>query len=424
MSDKWIEFTKDTRPICKYGTKCYQKNSEHRKTYKHPPQIDKKGHTKRKNNRFKPYARKPSPEIIKKNDSKDPIEKESTCEETNPETIIESPKAVEKEVIDNFTIKLPENLTFHDATPDNSLLKSIFLVEMPLDFFKFFECFNEDERGIEKALASVNLELIGPYDLLLGKLPILDDKELYLVHWRFFYDPPEFQAVLKKKGKGQYHIGYYRDSPNEKPEFVAYNDSEKGYEITPMSENIFGATYLYLQQEKKSSPFTSVACQKMMEKLKKFAENNDISLDEYNMKKRQSKMVTATFHRAGIVVPYDKKTQLGYRALVETDAKLKKLFQDLRNTSTQAEKDKILSELQPVITYASIAMDECDFGTGLEAGIALFCSGLEELKQSALNSFNVAYSLLNRDAFGKIIQAHLKYRRKGPNMSLLSCIEK
>lgn len=80
------------------------------------------------------------------------------------------------------------------------------------------------------------------------------------------------------------------------------------------------------------------------------------------------------------------------------------MFKQLQEAKSQAEKDKVLSELQPVITYASIAMDECDFGTGLEAGIALFCSGLKELETSALKNLEVAYLLLQREAFGKIIQ--------------------
>ncbi|KAJ0179533.1 hypothetical protein K1T71_005245 [Dendrolimus kikuchii] len=425
MSDEWMEFTKDTRPICKYGVKCYQKNPEHHETYKHPPQINKKAHVKTKTHRFKPYSKKETPKRAKNDEeqtSKD--SKETKSKDGSPRTLTSSPEINLEIEIRNISINLPDNLTYYDKNSDHSIIKELFLTEMPKDFFKFFEFLNDGGKGIEKDLASVNLELIGPYDLLLGKLPVLDDKELYLIHGRFFFDPPEFQAVLKKKGKSQYHIGYFRDSPDDIPEFLASNDSEKDYVITPMAENIFAATYLYLQNEKKSSPFIAIACQKLLEKIKKYADDNDYSLEQYDMKKRKSKMLTATFHRAGIVVPYDKKSQLGYRPLVETDANLKKLFKNVEKASTQNEKDKILSELQPVITYSSIAMDECDFGTGLEAGVALFCSGLKELESSTLSSFNVAYTLLKREAFGKIIQAHMKYRRKGPDMSLLSSSKK
>lgn len=80
------------------------------------------------------------------------------------------------------------------------------------------------------------------------------------------------------------------------------------------------------------------------------------------------------------------------------------MFTQLESATSEEEKHKILSELQPVITYANIAVDECDFGTGLEAGINLFCSGIRELQPSALSSLKSAYALLKRDAFSKIIQ--------------------
>lgn len=58
-----------------------------------------------------------------------------------------------------------------------------------------------------------------------------------------------------------------------------------------------------------------------MDKLKTYAEQNNYSLEEFNVKKRLSHVVTKTFHGAGIMVPYNKKTQLGYRRLVETDGR-------------------------------------------------------------------------------------------------------
>lgn len=84
--------------------------------------------------------------------------------------------------------------------------------------------------------------------------------------------------------------------------------------------------------------------------------------------------------------------------------KIKEMFKRLKEAKTEEQKDKVLTELQPVITYANIAMDECDFGTGLEMGIALFCSGLTELRASAQKTLEVAYSLLERHEFKKIIE--------------------
>lgn len=88
-------------------------------------------------------------------------------------------------------------------------------------------------------------------------------------------------------------------------------------------------------------------------------------------------------------------------------ANIKKMFKKLEEASGESEKNKILSEIQPLITYSSIALDECDFGTGLEAGVALFCSGLKDLQNSAVSLLTSSYSLLKREEFGKIIQVIL-----------------
>ena len=73
---------------------------------------------------------------------------------------------------------------------------------------------------------------------------------------RYYRDPPEFQTVLASSDEesSNFHIGYFRDDPNEKPVFMAalggkkdtsdYND----YKMTVMGENIFAALYLYIGQ--------------------------------------------------------------------------------------------------------------------------------------------------------------------------------
>lgn len=63
----------------------------------------------------------------------------------------------------------------------------------------------------------------------------------FLVHWRYFRDPPEFQTVLKGNEKSGYHIGYFRDSPDEVPMFLCSNQSKKDGVFTPMGGNIFAA---------------------------------------------------------------------------------------------------------------------------------------------------------------------------------------
>lgn len=38
-----------------------------------------------------------------------------------------------------------------------------------------------------------------------------------------------------------YHIGYFRDAPNEMPAFVGSNTESEGCVLTPMSDNLFSA---------------------------------------------------------------------------------------------------------------------------------------------------------------------------------------
>jgi hypothetical protein len=50
-----------------------------------------------------------------------------------------------------------------------------------------------------------------------------------------------FQTVIKGDDTKQYHMGYFRDDPQEPPCFVASNCAAVDCTITPMAENIFGA---------------------------------------------------------------------------------------------------------------------------------------------------------------------------------------
>lgn len=397
MSELWKKYIDDPRKICKYGVNCYQKNPQHHADYKHPPPKGKRR-----------LEKKPM------NPKRTKIDEDETNMSLVENTALEKTKALEDTSIAEKApevktavklVSLPKDITFYDPTVKEELFKELFLVNMPTDFYKFYEYLKE-EGNADLALSRVNLQLIGPYELLMGRLPIVDDKDLYLIHWRFFYDPPEFQSVLKKKGNSEYHIGYFRDNPDEDPVFVGSNDSSKDCVITPIATNIFVAVIKYLENEKRQSPFTSMACQKFIDKVKVWAEKHNVSLEPFDMKQRLQQIVTRSLHGAGVVVPYNKTTQIGYRKLIENDATIKKILKSIETASSESEKDEALSKLQPIITYASIGVDECDFGVGLEMGLNLFASGLKDLERSAISLLCSAYTLLKRDSFHKIIQVN------------------
>lgn len=221
MSEERKDYTSDTRKACKYGTKCYQKNPEHLKQFKHPPQLKAKVN-KRQNNRFTPYnkERKPHEAKTSENNIQNTNDEAKTSENNigkvdldanivdesttniNQDDEVESTSKPPQVIIDPEVPKYlvrSDSVTFYDKDLDpHDVIKECFLVDMPDDFFQFYKCLQEDTENVEKLLSTVNLQLIGPYELFLGKLPKLDDKELYLIHWRFFFDPPEFQVCCYK----------------------------------------------------------------------------------------------------------------------------------------------------------------------------------------------------------------------------------
>ncbi len=102
--------------------------------------------------------------------------------------------------------------------------------------------------------------------------------------------------------------------------FVASNDPSQGSQLTPLGDNLFGAIYNYLVNLiKKADPFRHTALQKLKESVHVFAtmkvQEQDFSLDvkTAQMKTRDKKKVTTLFNGVGLVVPYNKETDVGYR---------------------------------------------------------------------------------------------------------------
>lgn len=201
MADKWQEYVDDPRTVCKYGKNCYQKNPQHRDKFKHPPNI------KRKNTNLKHTGNKRAKAKI--NNQKSPkkefdvatVPVQSVNEDDHIEDSSDKLVPLKQETKNEHQplhINIPKNITYFSYSIEDveTIIQNLFLVKMPSDFYKFYECLKEDSENIEETLKDVKLQLIGPFDLLMGKLPILEDKELYLVHWRYYYDPPEFQVLF------------------------------------------------------------------------------------------------------------------------------------------------------------------------------------------------------------------------------------
>ncbi|KAH8040851.1 hypothetical protein HPB51_013021 [Rhipicephalus microplus] len=145
--------------------------------------------------------------------------------------------------------KVPEKPTGEDSSlPDSpgdvrESIKQKFLVEMPEDFYDFWDfcCSLKKESPSDALYELLHLRLVGPFDVLAGKLTnkkasMSDD---FLCHWRYFYDPPEMQTVLSGDDETMYHIGYFRDDPEEMPVFLASNVASEGCKIVKVAGNLF-----------------------------------------------------------------------------------------------------------------------------------------------------------------------------------------
>ncbi|XP_035682312.1 histone PARylation factor 1-like isoform X2 [Branchiostoma floridae] len=297
-------------------------------------------------------------------------------------------------------------------------LKAKFKVDLPDDFYQLWDfCKTLDATNPAGALDdALGLELVGPYDLLADKVVTEGAQDAdFLLHWRYFYDPPEFLTVIKGDDETQHHIGYFRDEPNKKPVFVASNHAQKNHTISPQGDNLFAAVKLHLNKVLKQTKDKKKkeGLNKLSVKLEQQAKEGGYSLEERpaSFKGRRKKMVTPTFHGAGIVVPLD-SNEVGYRELPETDGDLKKMLKKVVEAKDDDERMTHFGDLQEIITLVQFANDECDYGMGYELGIDLFCYGSHFFHKVIRNLLPLAYQLLGRDDFGTVIEAHLDDRRK------------
>ena len=153
--------------------------------------------------------------------------------------------------------------------------------------------------------------------------------------------------------------------------------------------------------------------EKVSNKLQEWAKryNFNLNVNAKCINERKKCVVANTFHKLGIVVPVDKKLDIGYRPLGITNAALAKMLAKIENSKNKAEKLKHLQPLEELITYVQFANDECDYGMGFELGIDLFCKG-KEFNSFALHLLTTAYSLLTRSLYADIISIHIENRQR------------
>ena len=350
----------------------------HHEKFKHPKPDESLNKEGEKSSKTPTKINEPSPKKQKLEEVKDEAVSKEAAEPEKFEEEIEATEeaegvAEETQSIEETPEPIPE---FKDWPKDPMMtIKQNFLVKMPEDFLAFWDfCKNINREDPRTALQkSCGLVLVGPYDILAGQEFKSTNLNDYLCHYRYYRDPPEFQTVIASAEEGNnFHIGYFRDDPNEDPVFIASyggkTEAEReNYKFTVLGDNLFAALYAYLGQLiTKADPFMMTPLQKLKQSVHVHAQmkNQDqsfpLEVKTTAMKCRDKKICDkkSTFHGAGIVVPYDKETQVGYREIPETVASLKKILNNINKAKSEEDKNKAFDVLQELVTNVQFANDE------------------------------------------------------------------
>ncbi|KAG6620796.1 histone PARylation factor 1 [Phytophthora cinnamomi] len=304
-----------------------------------------------------------------------------------------------------------------------AFLLAKYFLNVPGEFYTVFALATElrPDSPCEAFVDTLEIRLCGPFDLLAAaaKKEVAVDKPLHL-HGRFFCDPPEVAAVMADTSSDvTRHWGYFRDSPDQVPEYVVCAESSRECKFDIVGGSLFQVLESALEKRRstlgaeKATALLQTITARRGEKARSRGQSESAL-----RAKRAKESVATSLHQLGIVVPVDSKTKTGYRELPTTGRDLADLlYQVEKDVDKKSSSRKRLSEL---VTRATIASDECDFGTGLLLGLDVFTAG-SCLEKEALQLLRVAYMLLRRANFYKIASGHCKHRdRDDAGMSIQS----
>ena len=318
----------------------------------------------------------------------------------------------------------PRDVCDHPAW--HARLTASFLTPFNDDIFDLFYLSQAEHPS---TLKNAGITLLAPFKLLSGDLSTanaLSDRGLY--------DPPEFQPLVKlvETNGTTAVIGYWRDEPAEHATLLAISrpkDTGKGggpgVNITPIDNppggqaHLFIALHVLMTKASKESSLKGQACGRFANALAASAAANGVEMSPASNFKagslasqRKRAAIGPTVSGMGIIVPYDKPTELGYRVLHITGKELRKLLDEFVKAKDDPKaKAKPQAELDDLINWANIANDESDFGASLQLGQDLFNHDLT-FAPLAGRTLSMAYTLLDREVFAEIAGMHVGKRKQ------------
>ena len=295
-----------------------------------------------------------------------------------------------------------------EESASRALIEERFKLNVPAEFFAVWSLARKlDEASPLNAFAAWGLQLVGPFEVLARDHSGVDFEEVNDLRWRHWHDPMEFTNCVQNTDKSRTHIGYVRDDPTEVPTFVARaDDTEHGFRA--VAEGLLPAIAMHI--EKVDKKLTKAGAQEIIDAASGQGRTTKAALAA--RQKAPGKLHLATFSGIGLVVPFDKVNDLGYRDYGLDDRDLKKLLAGTAKEMDAGQPGKQREEWDELGSCVSFANDECDFGMGLHLGANAYSHGSPQLRPEALRLMGIAYKLLGRVPLCDIARTMLT--KKGP----------
>jgi DNA-binding transcriptional ArsR family regulator len=275
--------------------------------------------------------------------------------------------------------------------------------DFPEDFWRFWDFYSNLKDEYKDLFSELlGIGLAGPFDFLRGRFEGKTIKLPYILHYRYYMDPPEFFTVLTGDSDGL-HWGYWVDDLKTSEFSVAHYYNNDAYNILECGTTIFEAVRLYLEQRYHS-----------------FLEYMDEEEEGYVTEKlpgfqilRECIMQYETVDRKAIGMDYiDEYEERNKRKVsAELTYGMGIVVQDefYKKMDNYSYKDLNLKKAEKLSMRAEKYLEEGFPGNALQIGKELWAYG-ERYKALMYPILEKAYKALGREQLLEILKIHREYR--------------
>ena len=283
-------------------------------------------------------------------------------------------------------------------------IRSLYGFDFPDDFFRFWDFANRLKPldPIHAFTDLLQITLVGPFEVLSGRFDLHTPRLSPLLHWRYYFDPPEFFTVLAG-GTDRLHYGYYLDDPSDGRGCIASYYALDAYQLSTDGDTLFEALRMELEAQYDLGEGREVEARleqfdRLRQTLARYAtadrpERGDFYVETWQARTaRRFRLIASTPEGMGVVAPPET-----YRPLALTNAKLRSL---LYKQDDPAE----------IVDEARQALRDGFPATALKLGKELWPLPGERKAEYAYELLDAAYAALGRPVLREVLRTHREHR--------------